>query len=374
MSLQNEKLSSNPSLADIGTLNLEQECALINAFWPHLHLVHHDYIRDDYEAFFDFIGKTFRNLHPHASKLAIQELSGLIAIVKNLRDNRCLAQKEFIKYVKEDFSTSDCAAITRSIEVAVQIWLGIYVYSRKFSISPRNPRDSQVEWDDDQSLQGIIEAQFPGRLGKIELPDSLLDESFTAVNLKSICRLNIRWTNHIIDHLKLEGPRGQRTLSVYRHKICLINHRKDPAQNLILKDVLDEAIRTLDLLFPFGDPKTEQFLRNENVHFRTTSPLELSRAAALKESKYWRNNLAQLSRILHGPPEDVAQTLLDTRNVSQFATLWVAIFGVFLLTILFRIFTTVYSIKQYRIAIQSYELALALACQQTIKPISGFCG
>jgi hypothetical protein len=69
-----------------------------------------------------------------------------------------------------------------------------------------------------------------------------------------------------------------------------------------------------------------------------------------------------LLKLLNGPPETVGQMMLDTRNASQFTTLWVAIFGVFLLTILFGILATVYSIKQYHIAVLSYNLAVAVTC------------
>jgi hypothetical protein len=51
-----------------------------------------------------------------------------------------------------------------------------------------------------------------------------IDDSFTLANLKRICRLHIRWTNNIRDHLRLEGKQGKRTLSVFQHRIFLLNH------------------------------------------------------------------------------------------------------------------------------------------------------
>ena len=75
---------------------------------------------------------------------------------------------------------------------------------------------------------------------------------------------------------------------------------------------------------------------------------------------------------LGGPPETIGQTLRDTRNFGEFVTIWVAIFGVFILTILFGILSTVYSVKQYLIAVKSYELSLALACLEN-PTLDGFC-
>jgi len=168
-------------------------------------------------------------------------------------------------------------------------------------------------------------------------------------------------------------PQGQRCPSIYRHKLSLVSYMKGPKPHIIPMEVLDEAIRTLDLLFPFGDPKTEAFLDEETIRFWMIAPLESPRSAKLDEFKYWRSNLVQLLKLYNGPPEPAIQTLLDTRNISQFATLWVAILGVFFLTIMFGVLSTVYSIKPYQISLKAYELALAQAFRQTDQPLPGFC-
>lgn len=374
MPLTNERLFSKSSLAETQGLKRERVCAIINTFWPHLELLEQDYIGKDYTALFNFFGKTLQSLHPHASKFATQEWGGLLSMVSSLSANRTTTKKALVEDMKKGYLNTSETAIARSIELAVRLWLGINVRSKGLSVGPANPRDRRIDWRDDQSLDEMIAAQFSQGASKAMFANIPFDESFTAVNLKNICRLHIRWTDNLIDHLKLEGPRGQRRLSIYRQKLCLVNHRKGPEPTIIPADVLDEAIRTFDLLFPFGDPKTEAFLEEEKVQFWTISPFESPRATELDEFKYWRSNLAQLSSLFHGPPETFIQTLLDTRNVSQFATLWVAIFGVFFLTIIFGILSTVYSVKQYRVAVKSYELALAQACQQISTQLSGFCG
>jgi hypothetical protein len=91
------------------------------------------------------------------------------------------------------------------------------------------------------------------------------------------------------------------------------------------------------------------------------SPPERSGPMSLNEFTYWRSDIVQLLKLLNGPPETVGQMMLDTRNASQFMTLWVAIFEILLLTILFGILATVYSIKQYHLAVLSYNLAVAVA-------------
>jgi hypothetical protein len=373
MSLISENLFLKSSLADTMRLKPEQKCAIIKALWPHLDLTEQDYIDEDYTVLLSFWGKTLQNLHHHASKFATQEWDGLLSMVTSLNSNRTMKKRAQVEDFKKAYLNTSDAAIIRSIELTTRLWLGINVCSKGLSIGPTNPRDCRIDWRDDQSLDEMITAQFCRISGEQQFSHISFDESFTAVNLKNICRLHIRWTDNLIDHLKLEGPRGQRQLSIYRHKLCLINHRKGPRPTIIPADVLDEAIRTLDLLFPFGDPKTESFLDDAKVLLWTVSPSDSLRAPELDDFRYWRSNLAQLSNLLHGPPETVMQTLLDTRNVSQFATIWVAILGVSLLTIIFGILSTIYSAKQYHVAVKSYELALAQACQQASTPLPGFC-
>jgi hypothetical protein len=131
-------------------------------------------------------------------------------------------------------------------------------------------------------------------------------------------------------------------------------------------------------LLPYGDSATIKLLEQSKIV--PDVPLERRDTYDLEEFTHWRGNLMQLFDHLHGPPESLFQTLRDTRNLSQWATIWVAIFGIFILTLVFGILTTVYSISQYRIAVdsfnltlRSYELSLALACQQRTGPLPGFC-
>src|SRR4051812_47130709 len=111
----------------------------------------------------------------------------------------------------------------------------------------------------------MITAQFLQDSSKAALANIPFNGSFTTINLKNVYRLHIRWTDNLIDHLKLEEPRGQQYLSIYRHKLCLLNHQKGSEPTIILAEVLDEATRTLDLLLPFSDRKTEAFLQEEKV-------------------------------------------------------------------------------------------------------------
>jgi hypothetical protein len=332
-----------------------------------------DLIEDHYLAFFNYLERTLQVLRPYASKFATQEWNGLLSMIATLRNNRTITKQALKEKVTKEYLNTSDDSVVRSLELAIRLWLGINVCSKDLSVGPRNPRDCQIHWRDDQSLTDLIAAQFSQKPNNTGTAKVLLNESFTAVNMRHICRLNIRWTDNLVDHLRLEGPRGQRSLSIYRHRLNLLNHQKSSQPTIIPIEVLEETNRTLDLLFPFGDEKTRTFLQEENVQSWTTFPSGVSQSTHLDDFKYWNHNLMELLSLLNGPPETVMQTLLDTRDVSQFATLWIAIFGIFGLTILFGVLSTVYSVKQYHVAIKSYDLALAQACVQYPTVLPGFC-
>jgi hypothetical protein len=367
-------LARRPStiISECRGLSVQQKCNVINAFWPHLKLEPEDYVGDEYVDLFDFLEKTFQSLRQHRAAFVLRGIEDLIVLIKLLCANRRSVKEDIVKEVENSYLNAPVNAVLRSIELASRVWLGIHISCGSLSVGPGHPQDTPAEWQNNQTLEALVVSQFSQRRTRMATEDFPLDDSFTAVNIKKICRLYIRWTDNLIDHLQLKGSRGQRTLSVYRHKICLVNHLKDPSLVGFSSDILEEAIRTFDLLFPFGDSQTAEFLEAEGVHFYTILGCGQPRPIDLGEFQYWRNNLVRLWKLLNGPPESLAQTLFDTRNISQFATLWVAIVGVFSLTIIFGILATVYSIKQYYLAIASYNLALALACHE-FPELAGYC-
>jgi len=374
MSLNLGKLFSKSSLSDTLNLKTEGKCSLINAFWPHLNLTPSDYDDEEYENLLSFWGETLQSLNHHHHRFAAKSWNDLLEIVAQLKSKPNDERGLLMDDIKNHYSNTSDEEIACSLELAVRLWLGIRVRSNGPSVGFVNLRDSQIHWPNDQSLKSMVAAPFLRGARKAQSATYFLfDESFTAVGLRETCRLRIRWTDSLVDHLKMEGPRGKRQLSIFKHKICIVNHRRGSQPTIIPADDLDETLRTLDLLFPYGDKPTKIFLEHSKVHMWIMNPMESPRATELDEFVYWRSRLAQLLSLFHGPPETVRQTLLDSRNTAQFATLWVAIFGVFFLTILFGVLSTVYSAKQYHVAVDSYKLALAQACQQTSPPIPGFC-
>jgi hypothetical protein len=348
-----------------------RKCEIINTFWPNLQLVEHDFIEDDYADLLRVIDETLRSLAYHKASFADQLLGDFLTTVTQIREHQDTAKKTFIDIVLDGRSPGTHPdAVVRSIELAARLWLGVNICSRATSIGPSNPKDSCIEWLDDQSLSEVVAEQFE-RKAVAAIDDGLsLNVSLTAVKLMRKRGVQIRWTDSLVEHLKLEGPDGDRSLSIYGQKLRLINQHKDRETRMLNCQMLEEAIYTLDLLFPVSDLETIRFLKEEKLHFNGLAPYDEAPVLNnLNEFVYWRRNLEQLLRLLNGPPETTGQMLRDKRSLF---TLWIGIFGVLIVTILFGILATVYAAKQYVVAVRSYNLALVLACMQTPAP-SGFC-
>ncbi|KAF2010598.1 hypothetical protein BU24DRAFT_61421 [Aaosphaeria arxii CBS 175.79] len=373
MLMAKQSLFSKSALADIAKLSSKQKCSIINTFWPHLNLSSEAYKDTSYAGFLRYLGRNLQYLHQYSSKLVVQDWDDLSAMCEHLRTHRTSKRALLLESIQRQYINTPESHVGASIDLAARLLLGLNISGIGMPIRRSNTRDSQVHWHDNQSLDEMIMAEFPTGTKQLAVSTLAIDTSFTAVTLKSVCRVNIRWTDNLVDHLKLHGRRGDRTLSIYQHKICLVNHLKGPESSILPEDLLRETLTTLSILFPVGDEDTEAFLQDQNIQFWNDYSARESGFRGLDDFKYWKHRLTQLLTLYHGPPETVIQTLLDTRNVSQFATLWVAIFGVFFLTILFGVLSTIYSVKQYNVAVKSYELAIAQACQQNSAPLVGFC-
>ncbi|KAF2624941.1 hypothetical protein BU25DRAFT_441700 [Macroventuria anomochaeta] len=348
-----------------------RKCDIVNTFWPDLRLVEHDLIEDDYADLLRIIDETLRSLAHHKASFADQFLGDFLTTVTQIREHQDTAKTTLIDIVVDSrYPGAPRDTVVRSIELAARLWLGVNICSRVTSIGPSNPKDSCIEWSNNRSLSEVVAEQFERKAIAAIDDDLSLNISFTAVKLMRKRGVQIRWTDSLVEHLKLEGPAGDRSLSIYGQKLRLINHHKDRETKMLKRQMLEEAIYTLDLLFPVSDLETIKFLKDQRLHFNGLAPYDEAPVLNnLNGFVYWRRNLEQLLRLLNGPPETTGQMLRDKRSL---VTLWIGIFGVLIVTILFGILATVFAAIQYVVAVRSYNLALALACMQTPAP-SGFC-
>ncbi|CAN9472012.1 unnamed protein product [Alternaria alternata] len=239
MSLVNKRLFS-----DTQDLGITQKCALINAFWPHLNISESDYFEDEYTALFSYWGETLRSLRPFGHEFAIEEWDGILAMITQLSFGRDTKKEVLVSDLRKHYQDIGDKAIACSIELTVRLWIGVNVRSKGLFVGPEKSRVSYIRWQDDHSLKEMVAAPF------------------------------------------------------------INNKRKaQPEPMLIPRDLLDETICTLDLLFPEGDEPTETFLNDEKVQMWIENSIDIPQAIELDDFEFWRSRLSQLLSLFYGPPE-----------------------------------------------------------------------
>lgn len=231
-----------------------------------------------------------------------------------LRSNADKPQQVVLQRVRERFPDVDEAAVVRSLELTTRLWLTINVHSESVAVGPVQADIGTIEWPSELSLKDLVQSQF--------------QSSHTN-----------EWSNE-----KYSIP----------------------------QTILQEAIDTLNFLFPFGHGPTRELLRREKkMSLYRLGFCDRARMLALADYDVWQARVANLVEVFNEPPRDLRQLLSDRRNVMEWATFLIGMLVLILtlVSIAFGTVSTVYAIKQY-------ELALAQACvaEGAAELLSRFCG
>jgi hypothetical protein len=344
----------------------QEKVDLINKFWPRLKFQSDSFDENLYSVFFDSLATTLKTLQEYGDEFAVQDFQGIYLIIQRLSKNPKMTRNDVKKSIRRDFINTGNKKMHRSIELAVNLWLGINISSSSLHVGPVIAGDSSIEWPVNQQLQTVIDDEFDQLLHRNIHTSFTIDHSFTYEKIRKYRQVQIVWTNNLMDHLKLEGPQGQRALWVYQHRICLENHLvcvHNGSKRIIKKEVLMEAIRTLNLLFPYGDPRTAILLAKHGRENLYTPPYwKAGQAQSLSDFKYWNSHLAQLLNLYQGPPESKWQYFRDRRNFGQWASLWAAVFLVILLTVVFGVVSSYYGARSTYLAGEANRISLSMSC------------
>ncbi|ROW17254.1 hypothetical protein VPNG_01009 [Cytospora leucostoma] len=165
-------------------------------------------------------------------------------------------------------------------------------------------------------------------------------------------------------------PESPHRIMIYEHKICLWNHlRMAQDRNnvpVLPLPLVEEAIDTLNLLFPFSKKSTKSFLRRHGKSFHGLGKCGRATQYDLQEYHYWRKEIGDLAEALSQQPRGRAQFILnkDGTNTLAFWTFWTAVVFGLLGTIgaTMGVYSAVYARKAFDIGVLQYQLALAQAC------------
>ena len=286
----------------------------------------------------------------HHHQFAVSSLRGMMDLAHILRNMTMSPLSHLLRDLSRQYLNVEENSIQRSVELLVRLWLTANVNSAAIAVGPTFPREIPLDWAHELSLESLIQSHYPKPQTDQNLSTrSKVDGRFTAAYLVDVCGMSLYWTNYLTDHLRIDPK--QRVLTVYKHKSFLHNQLRATENCPIPKDVLSEALDTLNLLFPFGDLPTKQLLARENQRiFYGFGSCGRDRQQDLGCYVYWREELQDLVDSFRQPPRTWKQLATDRRNMMEWAMFWVTVM-VGLLTFVSipcNIIQAVYSVKGYR--------------------------
>jgi hypothetical protein len=351
---------------------------LASAFWPGI-----PWRPNDFADFFRYFNDHIDDLKwPHGvvdeTKFAARTFDELVAIIKELGDKRDSPREEALTSIKQlqvfrNKQQTD-RQVLNSMALAAQLWLTIEV--RMVDLPPYGPASGAVEyavWGPKNTLADLCRQQFQISKFIPTAREARLDTGFNAMNLMHICGIKIAWTDNLFDHLHYDQSPVPRswwrfwqyhgsggTIRIYPHKFCLARHYE--TTNVYGNDLLEETMKSLDLLFPFGHDQTRDFLSQELHPFFLAEPT-FPRTMDLGDFNFWRRKIVILYDAFNAPPSRVQQMWRDTRNPMQWWTFWLAVL-ITILTTVFGVISGYTSFQQVELAKQTYRLSVQQACGQ----------
>lgn len=255
--------------------------------------------------------------------------------------------------------------------------------SLRLSLDIRPSKDKAgdfLEWSQDVTISTVLDTAFqrqntPQQAPPAQkLPSASVDTRLTIEYLHKYHGCKVLWVDNLAEHLKIDwiGPHNSQLLvKIYRHKIFLSNELEYFENSPLKKDLIEEALDTLNLLLPYRDPLTAEFLKRYDMleNFYGLGWCKRPRQPDLDHFQYFRESLLQLSEMAKKPIKGYRQLMLDRdwRNIIDFLNFWIAFFvAIFtVISIVFGVVAIVLGYKQLYLAQIQYDLALAQACAAT---------
>ena len=297
---------------------------------------------------------------------AIRTYEDLAMFVRFMTQNKDCRRGEIAEKLSSQRPDWTASQILRSIDLTARLWLTLHVRSNDFPTGPYLSDIAEAQWAYKSTFKEMALDCFP-KISASSSRESRIDPSFTIVSLRKLCRINIQWTANLLDHLRYDRSKG--TVHIYPHKVCLISHLE--SCDIIPKELISETLQTLDLLFPFSDKATQDYLDESSQPFYRTSHRNTASVSDFGEFHYWRKRLLELHDLYNQAPRSVAQMWHDRRNPMQWWTFWLAAL-IALLTIVFGIISSYTAFKQMGLAVKANQLSALQTCSQ-LDPLPAVC-
>lgn len=347
----------------------DEKISALQQLWPSV--TKQQYQDENWRRFIQYMDLELEKLRDNHSLFSIEDRSQAIQIIELLRLNSSHS-REKLSIMAMSRTPQELGAVHRSLELAARLWLTINIDSFHLTSYTVRGHARALVWQDGDSLREAISSHFEPKPAPIY--EGRIRPILTMAYLETRHGFQVRWTHNLAEHLSIDWK--YRTVTVYEHLICLWNHL-EAGTTVIPKSILEEAIDTINLLFPSEKKETQDYLRKHGRTFWKLGYCKGKRDLGVGRYLHWQDSVQQLMDIIGEPKTGLQQFRLDKerKNTLEFATFWTATV-VALLTIVSIIFgtaATVYTIKQYNVAVKAYNLQRAQACMTSGASLPQYC-
>jgi hypothetical protein len=322
MELSHRQTLQNPLQEKICDAKLKEE--IIAKIWPGETWKQED---RDWAPYISYYTQQCKHaVHDRGKHILLRTHQHVVNITDQFRE---LTPRNDIKSNTKELFTSksdrEGEILDNSIDLAARLYLMMSIGHSNYAVSS----GTSETWDEG-NLKDFLSIYFnePQVLSNSNIK---FEKSFNAYNLGRIAGIKVKWTNNLIDHLRMINA-DDKTIEVFHHATFL----KHVKNQLFPPGFLEETLRTLALLFPPHDSDTQKFFQRIDgiamldKQLTACTPLRLSERQ-IENFEFWHDRLVILKHAYdESRPATLSQWWHDRRNGVQWYTFWVAIVILFL--------------------------------------------
>lgn len=345
---------------ELRSVTTQDKHTLVATLWPDSCGSHGTFDECAASSILEHIASTLDDVRHYKHDFAANNFDDTFKIIQTLKQRLTVPYGDIVRELAGKFPGAETEAIRRSVELSVRMWLTVNTHTSDIQVGPISAGDIPIDWAQDVSLNELFRRRF-GRCVQThgQKESARLHHAFTGVYLVNTCGMRLRWTDDIAAHLVFDPRRNK--LTIYRHKACLNSHLMKQQDCPIPRDVLEEVLDTLDLLFPPFDVATQHLLDKEGQQSLYTLGCRRSnRSLDLGYYQYFGEKLEYLAEAFDSP-RTWRQLALDRRNKLEWSAFWVTVMVAILtvISIPCNIIQATYSVKGYYVAVAQGNAAVA---------------
>ncbi|KAI5460908.1 hypothetical protein BGZ63DRAFT_425376 [Mariannaea sp. PMI_226] len=358
-----------------GTNNDRRLCFKI---WPAL--THASYDVDQYAHLASYVKKKAVRFQYDLDSYTHNTQDDLLAVMATLRQSIDLSRSDVMRAIpSRNQGEVDETSRLRTLSIAASLCLTINVEAPELNLLMK--KRNTISWGSDSSLRDTVSPKFDQRQGIYQQSATgTIDQRLSIHGLVTYHGFTISWTDNLYEHLEVKCTKNSRFVVIYQHKIWLLSHLETSQEGAVPRNILEECLDTLDLLFPHGEKDSISLLKGEGKPFYGLGCNMREVSYELESYPHWGRKLKTLLEVLEEPPKGMQRFLpgRNQRNLFESVNFWIAV-AVAVLAVtgfVLSLVAVVYTKLAFDVSKESLEVekvSLDLAGQQYLLSLAQAC-